>query len=347
MSQVAQGLFTIAIDGMGGDFAPRVIAQGAVDASRDSPSRLLLVGQPLRLEEELALLSGFDQRIEILPAESFVPMDATYAEALRRTPNTSIAVGLDAVRRGTADAFISAGHTGAVFGNAFMTLGTFPGIERPAIMNLFPSPVGPVAMIDGGANVDCKPAHLRDFARMASLYVEEVLGVPSPSVGLLSIGTEPQKGNKLTRAAFELLAQTDLNFVGNVEGNKLFSGECRVFVCDGFVGNVVLKACEGFGQMAVDWLEQSLQASGGRSGNDNLRQSAQSLRQMLDYAEYGGALLLGVNGLCIKCHGRSNSRAIVNAVRLAERSLRHQAVEKTRFAAGRWGKNAEEAPSPQ
>jgi glycerol-3-phosphate acyltransferase PlsX len=321
---------------MGGDFAPQMIVKGAVEASRESGARLLLTGQPERLQEELALFSGTDHKVDILPAETFVPMDASYTEALRRNSSTSIAVGLEAVRCGEAGAFISAGHTGAVVGNAFMNLGKFSGIDRPAIMALYPSLGGPVAVVDAGANVDCKPQHLRDFARMGSFYLEEVLGVQAPTVGLLSIGSEPQKGNKLTLAAWQLLADSGLNFVGNVEGDKVFSGECRVVVCDGFVGNVVLKMCEGFGQFVLTSLERSIASDEAGRRDDNLHRAAKGLQQALDYAEYGGALLLGVNGLCVICHGRSDSRAIVNAVKAAERGLAHRVVEKMRLAAEKW-----------
>jgi glycerol-3-phosphate acyltransferase PlsX len=274
-------------------------------------------------------------------------MDASYTEALRRNSGTSIAVGMEAVRRGDAAAFISAGHTGAVFANALVTLGRFSAVERPAIMTLWPSSAGPVALVDAGANVDCKPEHLRDFARMGSLYMEEVLGIKEPPVGLLSIGTEPQKGNKLTRGAWQLLADSGVNFIGNVEGDTLFTGECRVFVCDGFVGNVVLKACEGFGQFVLDGLNRNLRSEATSQDATDWHKCVDGLRQIVDYAEYGGALLLGVNGLCVICHGRSDSRAIVNSIRLAERSLEHQAIEKMRCAVDRWAAGVERSDKEQ
>jgi glycerol-3-phosphate acyltransferase PlsX len=318
----------IAVDAMGGDHAPAEIVSGAVAAARELAVPLTLTGDAERLRDELRGLHVSDSLVTIEHASQCVAMDEPPAAALRRKPDSSIAVATRLVAEGRAEAVVSAGNSGAAMAEAVTKLGTAAGAERPAIASILPSRGGRVVLLDAGANVDCKPRHLLGFARMGSVYAQRVLGIERPRVGLLSIGEEAAKGNELTKATYPLLRDSGLHFVGNLEGRDLFAGGVDVAVCDGFIGNIGLKVGEGFADlfagMLVEefsrnwWARLSAWVAGG---------ALRRFRKRIDYAEYGGALLLGVRGICVIAHGRSNARAIVSAIRLAHESAVHGVVE--------------------
>jgi glycerol-3-phosphate acyltransferase PlsX len=270
--------------------------------------------------------------VAVVHAPEAVTMDEAPAAALRRKRHSSIRVGLDLVKQGAADAFVSAGNTGAVMATALVVLGPLPGVERPAIAIVFPTKTGRALLLDAGANVDCKPRHLHQFGIMGQVYAERVLGIRSPRVGLLSIGEEERKGNELTREAFrELEDDRRIHFIGNVEGKEVFNGQVDVVVCDGFTGNVALKISEGVADVVFSLLQEALSANvWARLGALLARQSLRRFARRLDYAEYGGAPLFGVNGVCVIAHGRSNARAITNAVRVAGECVTRQVIPHIR-----------------
>lgn len=322
----------VALDAMGGDHAPHEIVAGAADAVRDLDVEVVLVGPADRLKDELRHFP--DQgRLRVVDAPEVIGMAEAPAMALRRKRRSSIAVALDLVRRGEADAMVSAGNTGAVMAAALLTLRPIEGIDRPAIAAVLPTrrERGRVIMLDAGANVDCRPKHLLQFGVMGSVYAARVLGVESPRVGLLSNGEEDTKGNELVIRSAELLRRSGLRFIGNVEGRGVFAGDADVVVCDGFVGNVVLKFGEGLALGIFSLLREEL--SRGlfvRLGVALARPRLRALALRLDHTEYGGAPLLGVDGICIVSHGSSKARAVRNAVGLAAESVRARMVEAIR-----------------
>ena len=329
-------MMRVALDAMGGDHAPREIVGGAAEAVRDLDVEVILVGPAERLKEELRHVPA-PQRganaLRIVDAPEVIGMAEAPAMALRRKRRSSIAVALDLVRRGEADAMVSAGNTGAVMAAALLTLRPIEGIDRPAIAAVLPTrrDRGRVIMLDAGANVDCRPKHLLQFGVMGSVYAARVLGVESPRVGLLSNGEEDTKGNELVIRAAELLRRSGLRFIGNVEGRGVFAGDADVVVCDGFVGNVVLKFGEGLALGIFSLLREEL--SRGllvRLGVALARPRLRALALRLDHTEYGGAPLLGVDGICIVSHGSSKARAIRNAIGLAAESVRARMVEAIR-----------------
>lgn len=329
-------MMRVALDAMGGDHAPREIVAGAAEAVRDLDVEVILVGPAERLKDELRHLPaphpGADA-LRIVDAPEVIGMAEAPAMALRRKRRSSIAVALDLVRRGEADAMVSAGNTGAVMAAALLTLRPIEGIDRPAIAAVLPTrrERGRVIMLDAGANVDCRPKHLLQFGVMGSVYAARVLGVESPRVGLLSNGEEDTKGNELVIRAAELLRRSGLRFIGNVEGRGVFAGDADVVVCDGFVGNVVLKFGEGLAVGIFSLLREEL--SRGllvRLGVALARPRLRALALRLDHTEYGGAPLLGVDGICIVSHGSSKARAIRNAIGLAAESVRARMVEAIR-----------------
>ncbi|MDR7417532.1 MAG: phosphate acyltransferase PlsX [Armatimonadota bacterium] len=324
----------VAIDAMGGDFAPRAVVEGAVAAARDLGIEPILVGAPGVIEGELRRLGA--PTTEIVEAADVIEMHEHPAMALRRKRRSSIAVAVEQVRDGRAHAVVSAGHTGAAMGAAQLVLGRLPGIDRPAIAAVLPT-VGasPVVVLDVGANVDCKPAQLAQFALMGSLYAQEVLAIASPRIGLLSNGEEETKGNALTIRAAEILRSMPIRFVGNVEGRDVLFGAADVVVCDGFVGNVMLKLGEGLVRAIREIVRAELAGWRGRLWQAYLTPLVGRARRMwrrLDYREYGGAPLLGINGVCVIAHGRSNAHAIRNAVRVAAESARHDLPARIRAA---------------
>lgn len=317
----------IAVDAMGGDFAPVEIVKGAVDACAHFGLPVILVGDKDLIGRELKKYPVTGLPIEIRHASEVVEMDEHPANAIRRKSDSSIVVAAGLVSNQEAQAMVSAGNTGAAMAVATLKIGRIAGIDRPAIGALLPTINGKTVMLDAGANVDCSVENLLQFAIMGSEYAKRVLKVSNPRVGLLSIGEEPTKGNEVTKATNARLQASNLNFVGNVEGKDVFRGAADVVVCDGFVGNVVLKVSEGMAEFVLDCLRQALQSNtAAKLGALLVKPALQRAKAGLDYAEYGGAPLLGVNGVCIICHGRSNSRAITNAIRAAADAIENDIV---------------------
>ena len=309
----------IALDAMGTDRHPSVEIRGAVQALRELPGdfTLLLVGDRERIEAELTQVSGIDStRIEVVHATQTVSAADPPASVLRKKPDSSIVVGLKLLKNEQADAFISAGSTGAVMAASLFLLGRLPGVDRPGVATVIPTGAAPMLLIDAGANIDCKATHLVQFARLAAVYAEDVLGRENPRIGLLNIGEEPEKGNELSIETHHRLAESDLNFVGNVEGRDIIHGVCDVLVTDGFCGNVLLKFYESVAGFMYKMVAEEIGPKGVRADVDRVFHA-------FDWTQYGGAPLLGVNGISIICHGGSPPEAIRNAVRVAI-----QAIEK-------------------
>ena len=306
----------IVLDAMGTDRHPATEVQGAIRALRELPGdfELILAGDQRAIEGELAQAGDFPRdRLQILATtQTILPSDSA-ATAVRRKPDSSIVRGLQLQKEDKADAFISAGSTGAVMAASLFLLRPIPSVDRPAVSTILPTAGPPTLLIDAGANVDCKPHHLIQFARLGAVYAQDVLNCETPRVGLLNIGEEPEKGDELAVAAHRLLADSDLNFVGNVEGRAIVKGVCDVLVTDGFAGNVLLKFYESVAGFMFNMLRKELQSAGAQV-------DLHKLFHHFDYTEYGGAPLLGLNGISIICHGDSPPRAIRNAVRAALQS---------------------------
>src|SRR5437763_6324314 len=322
----------IALDAMGGDHAPQEIVKGALLAAAEYSIEVLLVGQEEVVRKELAAAGEATPRnIEVVDAREVVEIDDAAIAPLRRKRNSSIHVCANLVSEGRADAFVSAGNTGATWTSARVVMGMIEGVSRPALAAILPNVKGHTLLLDVGANVDAKPNHLREFAVMGHFYAQMVFGLESPRVGLLSIGEEEGKGNELTKETYRVLKETGLNFIGNAEGRDVYNGNADVVVCDGFVGNVVLKASEALGEMVNRTLRDELTRTLPRKIGAFLARSAfEGLKKKMDYSEYGGAPLLGVRGGCIVCHGRSSAKAIKNAVRVAYDFARNRIDEKIR-----------------
>jgi glycerol-3-phosphate acyltransferase PlsX len=313
-------MVTIAVDAMGGDHAPKSEVEGAIRAARSLNVHIILVGKEEVLKRELSQHEGWrDLPIRVVHASEVVTMEDSAGKAMRSKRDSSIRVATRLVKDGTAQGVVSAGNTGAVMATAKMSLGMIPGVERPALASAFPTLSGnPSLLVDVGANVDCTPDMLAQFGVMGSIYSRVIFRNSHPRVGILSIGEEEHKGNELTRQASALLRSRPLNFIGNVEGRDLYSGVVDVIVCDGFIGNVALKVSEGIVDVIKQMLAESLEATITRKiGYVLSRQAYTDFKKRLDYSEYGGAPLLGVKGVCIICHGRSNANAIKNAIRVA------------------------------
>jgi glycerol-3-phosphate acyltransferase PlsX len=321
----------IAIDAMGGDHAPGEIVAGAIRAQAELGVEVLLVGEPQAIESSLKQHSDSSQ-IEIVPAEDVVAMDEEPLVSLKRKPKASINVAMDLVKQKRADAVVSAGHSGAAMAAALLRLGRLKGIDRPAIGAVFPTMVAgkPVIVLDVGANVDCRPKYLEQFAVMGSVYSQYVLGISEPKVGLLNIGEEECKGNDLAIRTHQLLQENPrVTFIGNAEGRDVLSGNFDVIVCDGFVGNVLLKFAEAVGEIVLQILKEELpQGLSGQLGTALLKPNLKRIKQRIDHAEHGGGLLLGVDGVCIISHGSSQAPSIFNAVRLAKEAIDNQVLER-------------------
>ncbi|HEX8275632.1 MAG TPA: phosphate acyltransferase PlsX [Longimicrobiaceae bacterium] len=314
----------IALDAMGSDRAPSVEIEGAVGALRELEGdfRIVLVGDEALIEAELARHPDAPRgRIDVVHAPGRIEMGESPAHAIRRKQDSSMVVGLNLQKRGEADAFISAGSTGAAMAGSVMILGVLPGVDRPAVGTVLPTASGHTLMIDGGANVDTRAQHLLQFAFLGSIYARDLMGIESPRVGLLNIGEEPEKGDERAVEAHRLLAAAsdELNFVGNIEGRDVIRGKCDVLVCDGFVGNVLLKFYESVAGFMLGMLRQEM-------ADANVQLDLTRMFHTLDYTEYGGAPLLGVNGVTIICHGGSPPRAIRNAIRVAAQAVDRQMV---------------------
>ena len=310
----------IALDAMGTDDAPSSEVAGALAAVEADPGlHVMLVGDESALTEPLSRFPCRDRITVVHAPDRIVPSDAP-ASVLRRRPRSSISVGLGLQATGEADAFVSAGSTGAVMAGSLLLLRPLQGVDRPALGTLFPTDGGLTLVADVGANIECKPHQLVQFARLGAIYMQDLQGVKAPRVGLLNVGTEAEKGTEVLQAAYRLLAESDVNFVGNVEGRDILLHACDVLVCDGFTGNIVLKFYESVAAFMVQKLATGLK------GN-RLRDEVGDLLRDLDYAEYGGAPLLGVNGVTVICHGRSSPRAISAAIGVAVGAVRSGLVD--------------------
>jgi glycerol-3-phosphate acyltransferase PlsX len=310
----------IALDAMGADKAPEPEIRGAILACRSLPVRVHLVGQQERIRPILhEYLDGERLPIDVVHASEVIGMEEKAAHAVRAKRDSSMRVGLRLVREKKVAGFFTAGNTGAAMATAKMVLGALPGVDRPALAMVMPTTAGsPCVLLDVGANVDCKPQNLEQFAVMGEMYARSVLKISRPRVGLLSIGEEEGKGNELTAETLPLLKQLPVNFIGNVEGRDIYNGHADVIVCDGFVGNVALKTSEGLTKLVRDMLKQSLNTTvTAQVGALLSRKAFNAFKKRLDPSEYGGAPLLGVRGVCIIGHGSSNERAIFNGIRVA------------------------------
>jgi len=313
----------IALDCMGSDRSPAIEIAGAVQALEAGPEDLTisLVGKLEGIEQGL---TGVDPaargRLDIVHAPDRILPEESPAQAVRRRPGSSIVTGIRLLKDGHAKAFVSAGSTGAVMAASRILLRPLRGVTRPAIGTLLPTSRSPTLMLDSGANVDSKPEHLLQFARLGAIYAQDLMGLERPRVGLLNIGEEPGKGDELSLEAHELLSGSGLHFIGNVEGRDIIRGACDVLVCDGFVGNVLLKFYESVAEFTIGLLTREMENAGTSMNLDEVF-------RVLDYAEYGGAPLLGVNGVSIVCHGKSPPKAIRNAIAVAEQAVRSRMVE--------------------
>jgi len=319
----------IAVDAMGGDNAPTAVVEGAVLAAREYQVEVLLVGQQELIKEHLSNYNYETGKIEVIHASQVVLMDESATEAVRRKRDSSIAVAARLLKSGDADAMVSAGNTAAALATTRVILGKLKGLARPAIATVFPNAIDFTVLLDVGANAGgCGPEHLLQFAVMGAVYAMDVMGKKNPKVGLLSVGEEKSKGSAITLDAFPLLEQSSINFVGNVEGKDITNGNTDVVVCDGFVGNVILKFAEGIGEMIFDLIKEELaQSRLAKLGMFLALPALKRFKARVDYQEYGGAPLLGINGGCIIGHGKSNAYAIKNAVRVASEFVSHRVNE--------------------
>src|SRR5215475_15051849 len=317
--------FKIAVDAMGGDHAPSAEIEGALQAAAQFGIPIVLVGQEDRIQPVLEKQDTAGLHIEVIHASEVITMDESAATAARKKKDSSIRVAARLMRDGSVAGVVSAGNTGAVMATVKMVLGTLPVVDRPALSTVLPTQKAkPAILLDVGASVDCKPHHLEQFAVMGDIYSRAIFGIRRPRVGLLSIGEEDTKGNELTKEAFKSLKRAPVNFIGNCEGRDIFKGEVDVIVCDGFTGNVVLKLSEGLYETFTEMLRQELQKTlAAKVGYILAERAFRAFRRRLDYSEYGGAPLLGIKGITIVCHGRSNANAIKNAVRVAHEFCKH------------------------
>lgn len=316
-------MIQIAIDAMGGDHAPEEIIKGAEQAISETDIRLILVGDKYRVAPLVR-----SKNTEIVHADEVIGMNDSPVTAVKQKKNSSINIGLGLVKDKKADAFISAGNTGALMAASLFKLGRIEGIERPAIATIFPTiRGGEVLLLDMGANVDCKPKHLQQFGQMGSQYAEHVMHVNSPKVGLLNIGTEKEKGNELVQESYPLLSESHVNFTGFVEPNDILTGKTDVIVCDGFVGNIVLKLCESTSNAIISLLKEEIRKGiVSSAGALLLKPSFTRLKKRIDYDEHGAAPLLGLNGIVFKAHGRAKAKAIKNAIRTCTEAVRENIV---------------------
>ena len=307
----------IILDGMGGDNAPGEIVKGAVEASKLIEDEIVIVGDGDKIEFQLKKYKYSDEKISVKHASEVIENDDAPVRAVRRKKDSSMVVGLNMVKSGEGDLFISAGTTGALMAGALFNLGRIQGIDRPAIASIYPilGTKKPSLLVDAGANSECKPSNLLEFAMMGSIYMEKVLGRENPKIGLVNLGVEETKGSTLTKAAFGLLEKSHLNFSGNIEAREVPLGGADVVVCDGFVGNVILKLTEGLAINIVNLLKKKFTENArAKMGAVLLSKKLRSLKEEFDYTEYGGAPILGVKGPVVKMHGSSNANAVKNSI---------------------------------
>ncbi|CAN5410745.1 phosphate acyltransferase PlsX [soil metagenome] len=320
----------IVLDAMGGDLGPRVCVEGALAASERFNIDIIIVGKERHLRRLLSAKKASERRIEIVNSEDVVTMQDGPRDSLRKK-KSSLAIATELVREGRGSALVSTANTGAVLAHTLMSWRTLPGIKKPAIATLLPTMQDKVVIIDSGAVVDCKPHQLINFGIMGSTYAREVLGRVNPRIGLLSNGEEETKGNELVVTSHQLLRKTGLNFLGNAEGRDIFTGDYDVIVCDGFVGNVVLKTSEGLARTITDLLKrEATKTVPTMVGGALMRPAIRALKRKTDYDEAGGAPLLGLNGIAIICHGSSNAKAIMNALRVAAESVSRNLVSRVK-----------------
>jgi glycerol-3-phosphate acyltransferase PlsX len=319
----------IAVDAMGGDYAPKVVVDGAIQAKKAYGVDIILVGQKDAIERELVRYKKDSSGIEILDALEVIKMNESAATSVRKKRHSSIVLGIDLLKQKKADGFISAGNTGAVVCAATLSLGLLPGIERPGISILVPTLQGVGFIIDVGANIDAKPIHLLQYAIMADSYLRNILNIDNPRIGLLNIGEEESKGTDFLKQTYQLLENADFNFIGNAEAKDMFSGKCDAVVCDGFVGNISLKVMESAIEVIIGFLRREFKRSFlAKLGLLFIRPSLMRFKKSLDYSEYGGAPLLGIDGVVIIGHGRSDAKAIKNAIRVAKQEVELKVNEK-------------------
>ncbi|MFH1486554.1 MAG: phosphate acyltransferase PlsX [Chloroflexota bacterium] len=310
----------IVLDAMGGDSGPSTAVKGAASAAREQGMEVILVGRESVVRPEMEKHAVKGANLSFVPAEETVEMGEHPTKAVRQKKDSSIVVGINLLKKKEADAFVSAGNSGAVMAAALLTLGRVPGIERPAIGSVFPTKTGVCILLDAGANLDCRPANLVQFAYMGNAYMQRVFGIERPRVAVLSVGEEETKGTVLVQETHQLLKITDMNFVGNVDGKDIPLGACDVVVTDGFTGNAVIKVSEGLGEELAHLIEKGTSTRlEYRLVYGIIRPLLRSVLRRLDYTEYGGAPLLGVNGNVIIAHGRSDGKTIANAIRTARR----------------------------
>ncbi len=318
----------IVLDAMGGDYAPEVVVEGGVWAARELEVEVILVGQEEAVRQELEKHDTSGLSLPIVHASQVIEMTDKPAQAVKAKKDSSMVVGMDLVKKGEAQAFVSAGNSGGVMVAALFRLGRMKGIQRPALSAILPALKEPICILDVGANTDCKPEYLLQFAIMGNVYMERVLGIEKPRVGIVSTGEEEGKGSQLVLEAYQLLKGSGLNFIGNVEGKDVLFGLAQVVVTDGFTGNVMVKLTEGAAGLLGEVIEEEIKRSpltalGGLLAKPAFRR----VKKRLDYSEYGGAPLLGVNGVVIVGHGRSNAKAIKNAVRMAKQTVEGGMIE--------------------
>jgi phosphate acyltransferase len=309
----------IVVDGMGGDHAPKAVVEGCVQALQKADIKIIITGRESEIKAELAKHKYDESRLSVIHTEEVISPNEAPVMALRKKKDSSLVRALNLVKNGEADALISAGSTGALMAGATLILGRIKGVDRVALAPVMPGKNAAFMVIDAGANVDCKPNYLVQFALMGKVYFENVLGVKNPSVGLVNIGAEEEKGNELTKAAFPLLKESGFNFAGNVEPRDISSGDVNVLVCDGFVGNTILKMYEGVASNIFSMLKVEIMSSfRSKVGGILLKPVFDRFKKKFDYSEYGGTAFLGAKGICIKAHGSSDAKAFKNAIRQAK-----------------------------
>ncbi len=315
----------IAVDGMGGDYAPQAVVEGAVKASQEYGFEVVIVGERSKIEAELSKFDSVPSGVTVHHASEVIDMHEPGAVSVRAKKDSSICIATDLAKEGKVDAVVSAGNTAAFVSAAMLSLKRLEGVERPGIAVLLPSLKGPVLMIDVGATINPEPQHLMTFGLMGDVYSRHILNKKEPVMGLLNIGEESSKGPEFLKEAHQLLESSKFNFQGNAEGRDIFAGKFDVVVCDGYTGNVVLKVAESIAAIIASFIKDELKRNPLRMLGGLLTKSAfEAVKRQIDYAEYGGAPLLGVNGICIISHGRSSAKAIKNAIRVAAEFVEHQ-----------------------